>query len=232
MALRDQGLTTVAFDLRGHGRSGGRRAFVRRFDQYLADLDLELAQLPSAEPARPVFLFGHSMGGAIATLYALDRRPRLAGLVLSAPALRRPATVSAGAAGFTRLLSMLAPTAGIFRLEDRDFSRDPAVVSAMAADPLIYHRPAPARTAGELLRAMDRIRARQAEIVCPLLALHGAADRLTAPEGSREIVRAARSTDKEVRIYPGLYHDLLHEPERASIRSEIVAWIGTRLASQ
>jgi len=222
------GRSVIGFDLRGHGRSGGARAWVRRFDEYLADLDLVLGEVERRHPGLPVHLFGHSMGGAIVTKYVLDRRPKVAGVILSAPALRPPASVSAVTAGFTGFLGAVAPHAAVFRLPNRDFSRDPAVVQAMENDPLISQMPAPARTAAELLRSMRWIRERAAEFTVPLLALHGTADRLTHPEGSRAFVAAVRSPSKELRMYPSLVHDLLHEPERATVLEDISAWITTQ----
>jgi len=223
--LLERSFAVYAIDLRGHGRSEGPRAWVERFDLYLQDLDLVVAEVRRRQPTGPLFLLGHSMGGAISTLYALEHPAGVSGLVLSAAALRRPRSVSAGAASFTKFLSVVAPHAGVFRLPNSDFSRDPAVVAAMDRDPLIYQRPAPARTAGELLKAMDRIRLRSPELSLPILALHGSADRLTHPDGSRDLVENVRSKDKTLRIYAGLYHDLLHEPERERIRADIVGWL-------
>ncbi|MCI4360689.1 MAG: lysophospholipase, partial [Thermoplasmata archaeon] len=177
----------------------------------------------------PEFLFGHSMGGAIVVRYALERAPSVRGVVLSAPALRAPVGVSAGAVAITRLLGTIAPRAAIFRLPNTSFSRDPAVVEAMGADPLISAGPAPARTAAELLRTMRWIRARDAGFSAPVLALHGTADRLTHPEGSRRFIATAASSSKELRTYPELYHDLLHEPERATVLGDIADWLGARL---
>jgi len=230
-ALRDQGLGTFAFDLRGHGRSAGRRSWVPRFDCYVDDLELVIAEARRRVPDRPLFLLGHSMGGAIVTRYAIERSPSVAGVVLSAPALQRPATTSGAAVALVRLLGTLAPGAAVFRLNNPDFSRDPAVVSAMGNDPLIDQRPATARLAAELLGTMERLRATSPQFALPLLALHGSADRLTHPDGSRRLVDLARSTDKTFRLYPGLFHDLLHEPERATVCSEIVAWITARLGT-
>jgi acylglycerol lipase len=223
------GVAVYGFDLRGHGRSAGDRAWVRRFDEYLADLDSVRAEVGTRHPRLPLYLLGHSMGGAIVTRYVLESSPPVAGVILSAPALRRPARVSGIAAGFTKFLGGAAPHAAIFRLNNSDFSRDPAVVRAMDADPLISQAPAPARTAAELLRAMEWIRAREASFSVPVLALHGTADRLTHPDGSRDFVAHVPARSKTLRSYPGLYHDLLHEPERATVLEDIDAWLAPRL---
>ena len=59
-------------------------------NDYLGDLDVFLNRVRWREPHRPLFLFGHSMGGAIVTLYTIEESreaPPLAGLLLSGAAL-------------------------------------------------------------------------------------------------------------------------------------------------
>lgn len=227
--LTVRGITVVAFDLRGHGQSEGRRAWVRRFDEYLDDLSRVLQKVQQEYPSTPLFLFGHSMGGTIVSRYVSERRPSINGFVVSAPALQPGASVSKVAIGFTKFLSAIAPGVAVFRTANADFSRDPAVVAAMDQDPLIFQKPAPARTAAELLHAMDVVRSNRARIVTPVLALHGTADRLTNPAGTQALVDGAASTDKTLRLYPGLYHDLFHEPEQATVLADLNAWLAARL---
>jgi acylglycerol lipase len=222
-ALALEGFAVHAFDLRGHGRSEGVRVWVDTFDDYLDDLDIFMRRVRASSPGRPVLLFGHSMGGAIATLYTLTHKPDLAGLALSGAALA--VDVSAVTVGGTKVVAGLAPNAGVFQLDLRQFSRDPAVVAACSTDPLVYQPGAPARTARELLGALDRIQSGMEEITVPLLAMHGGEDKVTPPAGSRELVQRARATDKTLKIYPGLYHDLLHEPEKAQVTADLVKWL-------
>jgi acylglycerol lipase len=223
--LARSGFAVYAPDLRGHGRSDGDRAYVERFDDYLDDLEVFLARVRGREPGRPIFLFGHSMGGAIAALYAIERKPALAGLVLSAPALRPGGGSSSLLVAATKTVGAAFPRLAVMDLPDEQFSRDPGVVAAMAEDPLIEQGNGPARTAAELLSAMARIDERAEEIVLPLLVLHGTADRVTDPGKSREFVERARSTEKSIRLYEGLAHDLLHEPERATVAADLEAWL-------
>ena len=141
--LNRQGYAVYAMDLRGHGRSEGPRCFVRRFDQYLEDLDLFLDRVAAAEPDKPLFLLGHSMGGLIVARWAISRPARqadLRGLILSGPALR----VGRGLFPLLRHLawiaSLLAPRLPVVRLGGRRISRDPAVVEDFRRDPLVFHR--------------------------------------------------------------------------------------------
>jgi acylglycerol lipase len=226
--LVENGVSVYAADLRGHGHSDGIRVYVDSFEQYLGDLDTFLAFVRAREPGKPIFLLGHSMGGAISCLYAIAKKPSpgIAGLILSAAALR--ADVSFFKSIGTTLVAGLSPHDAVFQLDLNDFSRDPDVVQAGLHDPLIYQDPAPARTAKQLLRAIDDIDDHMEDITVPLLILHGTLDRITPPDGSKELYSRSRSTDKTLKLYDGLFHDLLHEPEKDRVTRDIVSWISTR----
>jgi len=224
--LAQRGYAVYALDLRGHGHSAGERVYIDSFDDYLGDLDVFLNRVRWREPHRPLFLFGHSMGGAIVTLYTIEESredPPLAGLLLSGAALE--ADVSGVKVLGTKAVADLSPHAGVCQLDLDDFSRDPKVVADGKADPLVYQEGAPARTAKELLAAIDTIGTRMEDVRVPVLIMHGGADRVTPPDGSRDLDRRAASTDKTLKIYDGLYHDLLHEPEHAQVENDILDWL-------
>ncbi|MCE9572858.1 MAG: lysophospholipase [Deltaproteobacteria bacterium] len=219
------GYEVWAMDMRGHGRSSGERTRADRIDEYLDDLDLLMAQVRKADGDRPVFLFGHSLGGLIATLYTIERQPPLAGLILSGPALAFDAPpVQAGA---LRFIGAVWPAVPLLATPHEDFSSSLAVIDQMNDDKLIYAPRGPARTARSAVDGVARVWAATDRLRVPLLALHGTIDKLTAPSGSRDLVARAASTDKTLRIYPGLNHDLLHEPDGhgAMVEAEITAWL-------
>lgn len=221
-----RGHAVHAYDMRGHGRSSGQRAGLDDFAELSADLDLFLARVRAREPGRPIFLAGHSVGGAVVTFHVLERRPALAGLIVMAPAVRvdQPPIAAAGA----RIAGALMPNLPVVNVPDEQFSRSPGFVRAMGRDPLIYHDAGPARTGAAVTRALARIWPRVAELDLPLLGLHGTADQATSPRGTAELVRRAGSRDKELLLYRGLYHDLLHEPEREQVADDIERWIDRR----
>jgi acylglycerol lipase len=217
------GYTVYAFDLRGHGRSAGPRVAPDDWFDYVGDLDRVLTLIEQREPGKPVFLFGHSMGGEIAGLAAERHRPQLAGLILSGPALEvaAPALLIPG----TRMAAFLLPGAPGLAFDNRDFSSDPETGPAMDADPLISSAIAPAHTAAGLIEGIHAFWDGLDALTMPILALHGTADRLTAPAGSRMLIERAPSHDKTLKIYPGLFHDLVHEPKGAQVRDDIIAWL-------
>ncbi len=215
-----------AFDLRGHARSAGARAWVGSFDEYLRDLDAVVRRVVARERDPLLFVFGHGLGGAIAALWAIERPLACAGLVLSGASLQ--AQEGPPEARATRLLATLAPHMRIFQIDVRRTSRDRGTVEDALRDALVQQAPAPARTARELLEAMERIDARAAKLTTPMLAMHGSADVVESPEGSRRLVQRAGSVDKQLYVYDGLAHDLLHEPERGRVLRDVSAWLEER----
>jgi alpha-beta hydrolase superfamily lysophospholipase len=217
------GFATYALDLRGHGDSEGDRVWVERFDQYVEDLAAVHAHIVQAQPGLPVFLFGHSMGGAIVTLFVEDKHPALAGLITSGGALGLDAPAALIAAA--KLFSAIAPRMGILELDDSTFCRDQKVVASMKNDPMIFDGKGPARTGAELIGAVQRVAKHFDAVTMPLLAMHGGADAVTPPSGSKQLAAAAGSKDVTLKIYEGDFHDLLHEPNAAEVRGDIVAWL-------
>jgi alpha-beta hydrolase superfamily lysophospholipase len=226
-ALTQHGYAVYAYDQRGHGDSAGDRVWVGHFSDLTDDLGSFVERVRKEQPDKPFFIFGHSMGGAVVTLYTIAKQPPANGLVLSGAALK--ADAGAVLRGSVHLFSTLAPTLAIFELKDEDFSRDKAVVDAMKTDPLVFDGKGPARTAGEVLNGINEIRDRSAELKVPFLAMHGSADKVTPPEGDDDLVANASSTDKTAKKYEGLYHDLLHEPEKAQVTADIVTWLDGHL---
>lgn len=223
--LVKRGFRVETFDLRGHGDSEGDRVRIESFDEYLADLDKVMAEVKASNPG-PLFLFGHSMGGAISTRWTQTRKPELAGLILSAAALKIDAP--GALVGVTKFLGAYLPKAAVFELDDRQFSRTAGMAEAMKKDPLIYDGAAPARTAAELIANVEKLRAEAKSLTVPLLAMHGTADKVTPPSGTEELVKEAGSTDKQGKLYPTLVHDLLHEPEAATVMADIATWMEAR----
>jgi alpha-beta hydrolase superfamily lysophospholipase len=227
--LAARGFATVGGDLRGHGRSAGPRVVVDDFDDYVADLGAVVAHARAAYPGRPVFLFGHSMGGVIATRYA-EAHDDLAGLILSAPALGLmvgPLTVATATVG-----AATTPNLPMLATPHDDISSNPEVVAALDRDPLVAQGNGPVHTALEMALADEAAWAAIDRLAMPLLLLHGTADALTAPAATREVYRRAPAADKTFRIYDGLAHDLLHERAKAQVQGDVVAWLDDHAAGE
>jgi alpha-beta hydrolase superfamily lysophospholipase len=228
-AFVEQGTAVHAYDQRGYGRSEGQRAYVDNFDRYLDDLGQFLDRVRSEHPDRPLFLFGHSMGGLVVIKYVLDRHPSVRGLVLSGPAIEINPDLAPLLRRAAQVLGRLFPTLPTTRSPEDAISRDPAVVEEAKNDPLNYHGRVLARTGAEMLRAGDAVRDRLGDVTDPFLILHGTDDTLASPEWSERLYERAASTDKTIKLYDGLYHETFNEPERETVLSDLKEWIGTRL---
>ena len=225
--LVERGYAVWAHDMRGHGKSEGDRFWVERISDCVDDLHVSLTLAQSRDPGLKTFLLGHSAGGLVSTLYALDHPHALAGLVAEggAFALSVPEPlvwVLKGVAG-------LFPRLPVVNLNPADFSRDPQVVQAMNDDPLIAHEVQPTKTVAELVRADERLKKEFPLITLPVLILHGTGDNVTNPKGSQFFYDTAGSTDKTLKLYEGHVHDLLSDYGKETVMADIKAWIDARL---
>lgn len=228
--LAAAGFAVYAADHRGHGRSDGRRANIERMALILADLRSFVRFCAARHAGTPVFMVGHSLGGLIALHYAAaEPGSALDGLVVSGPAV----TVTAGSALARRLagaLSALVPNLGVVTLDASEkISRDPEVVRAYRQDPLVYLGKLKARTGAEIMTAMQRLPAVLPRLSIPLLLLHGTDDRICPVADSTMVHDAVSSSDRTLRHYPGLYHEVFNEPEREAILTDLVAWLNDHL---
>ncbi len=227
--LTGRGLAVFAMDHRGHGRSPGARAMIGRFRWLAGDVATRIEAARAAHPGLPLFLLGHSMGGAVALETLLSRPVRVEGLMLSAPALGADPAVPELQVALARFLSRVAPSIGVLRLPAEAISRDPAVVRDYERDPLVYRGSIPARTAVELLETMQGFPARAAALTVPTLVLHGTADRLVPIAHAEPVWRAFGTSDLTVHRYEGLYHEVFNEPERARVLEDLATWLEPRL---
>jgi alpha-beta hydrolase superfamily lysophospholipase len=174
-----------------------------------------------------VFLLGHSAGGVISSTYTLEHQEELAGFICESFAFQVYAPDFALAV--VKGLSHVAPHAHVLRLPIKEFSRDPKVIEAMLADPMIADEVQPTSTVAALVRADERLKKEFPLIKLPVLILHGTADKVTKPSGSRLFYDTAGSTDKTLKLYEGHAHDLLNDLGKEGVLADIRAWIDARV---
>jgi alpha-beta hydrolase superfamily lysophospholipase len=205
-------------DHRGHGHSEGPRALIDRVDNAVADLDQFVVLAAGEHPGNDVFLLGHSMGGCLSLVYAMRHQARLTGLLLSGPlaaldAAPPPVRVIAA------VLSALAPKLPLFGVDPALVSRDPEVVKAYEADPLVP----------ELAAAVESFPDGVGAITIPTLVMYGTEDKLAPPKGSIMLGERIGATDKTVIPYEGLYHEILNEPEQQRVIDDMCAWLNAHV---
>lgn len=220
-----RGYAVVAFDNIGHGRSDGDRGYVRRFSDYVDTLDVFQQQVATDFPGLPQILLGHSMGGLISCLYLLTNQQRFAGCVLSGPAIKTEMEPPTLQLWLIRCFSLLLPKLGVLQLDASGVSRDPAEVERYVNDPLNYSGKLSARTVSELFKSMNYVQQNASGIALPMLLLHGGADVMASPEGSRFLDEHISSADKTLRIYPDLFHEIFNEPEKEQVFGDIESWL-------
>ncbi len=227
----DRGYVFVAGDLRGHGLSEGRRAFVSRLDDFMDDLDRYLDEIRARFPGKPLFLYCFSMGSTIGAEYLIRRHPRLAGAILSSGGYLLP-PASVAAMGKLKVLRHIVPTMAISNGMGPNRSKvchDISVLDAYDADPLVYKK-ITVGLASVFMDANVEILARVGEIRVPLLVMHGEDDIIAIPEGSKRLAEGVHG-DVTLKLWPGLYHFIHHEPDGAKeqVLSFAADWLDAHL---
>jgi len=215
----------AALDHIGHGRSEGKPGYIARFSDYTQTLERFQEQVSRDFAGLPQVLLGHSLGGLISATYLLQHQQQFIGCILSGPAIKTELEPPLLQLLMIRFLSVAWPGFGALQLDAQGVSRDPAEVERYVNDPLNYSGALSARLVAELFKAMQNVQARAASIELPMLILHGGADVMASPEGSRFLDAHISSTDKTLKIYPELFHEIFNEPERLQVFADIEQWL-------
>ena len=228
--LMRRGLEVWSLDLRGHGESGGPRGQVESFGEYTDDVSAYLDAARAAADGLPVFLMGHSLGGLIVAATVVARGTEgLAGVALSSPALQIPADTSPILQKLAPLVARIFPGLPTTRVDHSRISRDPVVVRNYETDPLVTHQGVRARLGNEILQATDHVREHPEAFDVPLYLFHGTADAITDPAGTRWLAEHAASDDVTLRLWDGLYHETMNEPERDEVIGALADWFEAHL---
>lgn len=224
-----RGFNVYAYDMRGHGKSGGDRYWVDTYGDCVNDLAAFVEQVRAREPGQQLFLYGHSAGGVISTVFVQQHAELINGFICASFAFEVPPPEFLLQA--LRVVGDLIPRAPLLSLNPADFSRDPAVVEAIRNDPLVIHEPGPGHTLAELIRAHDHLGKTFGEVRLPVFIIHGTADKATRPHGSQRFYDEAGSHDKMLRLYEDHVHDLLVDYGKEQVLNDIVAWINARVTT-
>jgi len=227
----ENNIAVFTFDGRGHGKSSLPKpdAYFENHEDYLKDIDALFNKAAGYLQKLPIFIYGHSMGGALVASYVLKYKPQARGIILSAAALKPAEGTSRLLIAVSSIISKYAPKLKVLKLDPTQISHDEEVVKNYIEDPLVYSDPIPARTAMKCSCMMKMIEDKASEFNMPVLILHGSEDRLTNPKGSDEFFKNINSQDKTLIPYPGLYHELHHEHEKEEVIKRIIFWVEKRI---
>ncbi len=224
--------TCVSLDLPGHGETTGPRGDIPSWDklrdQIVPAMFTATRGLPGQPPQLPNVLLGHSMGAVIALDHALAHPRGLSALVLSAPALRAamPPWWKLALANVARIAT---PAGGFPNGLDPDgLSRDPEVVRAYRADPLVHDRISP-RSYFSFMEAAQRCRLNIRGLQVPTLMFQGMADRLVDPKGALEAAGAAPHDMMRFVTWSDAYHESMNDVGRESVIRDVATWLDAAL---
>ena len=228
--LTARGWRVIAYDLRGHGHSEGRRGSIPHADAHLHDLttivDLVRSRPDHLVPDTSLLLFGHSMGGAFAAQFAARAIRPIDGLILSSPAL------DPGLTPFQRVqlrlgMALMPGLALPNQLAVDRLSHDPAVVADYQADPLVHDRVTP-RLAQAIVNAGTEVIAQAPQWRIPTLLLWAGDDRNVAPAGSARFAARAPSDQVIATVFPAMYHEIFNEPDADLVFAALGTWLDRR----
>lgn len=212
-----------AFDLVGHGESGGRRGDCAGYEQLLGLVTRGFRTARERMPARPIVLFGHSMGGNLVLNAVLRGLANPEGVIASSPYLRLAFRPPAWKWQLGKLLEKIAPGVTVpAGLDPAGISRDPSEVKAYREDPLVHDRISP-RYSFPVIAAGEWALRHAASLSVPALLLHGTADPIIDPEGSRAF--GEKSALAKVVMIAGGYHELHHDTDRKLYFKAISDWM-------
>ena len=220
-----KGYAVYSFDLAGHGKSDGKRGYVERFTNYVDDVKTYYDIVKQQNKGTKIFLVGHSMGGTIATAYAIKHQDELNGLILSGAVLKAGASITKATMTMAKLLSVLLPKMGVSKLDASAVNRDKTEVDAYLRDPLNYTGKISARLGAELLNEIQSLPAQISKITLPILIMHGSADRLSDPASSKTLFDGVSSKDKTLKYYEGFYHEIFNDAQRQQVFADMEEWL-------
>jgi alpha-beta hydrolase superfamily lysophospholipase len=228
--LNQAGYSVLAFDLRGHGKSAGKRGTVTSFNDFIEDVALLLSESGKQFPATSQFLYGHSLGAIIAAYFVLLRKPNLAGVVLTGLATRTPLREQKGKVLLAQVLGSIVPNMSMSTgLIPETISKDPEIVARYKNDPLVHHQASLGFARGSMA-AIDWIDKHASEWTLPVLVMHGEEDKLGYASGSRDFVGNIQG-DCTLKIWPNLFHEVHNEPEKEQVFEYLRAWLDSHVVS-
>jgi alpha-beta hydrolase superfamily lysophospholipase len=219
------GLAMIGFDMRGHGRTSGKRGHIPSMEDSMADIGHFLAELNTRFPGLPTFIYGHSMGGMQVLNYAITQNPKVAGIISTSPSLQPGTPVAPFKLFIANLLYSVVPTITLDNgLDVNNLAHDPAVIKAYKDDPLVTPLVS-ARLGLDLINTGRWVEEHGEDFNLPLLLMHGTEDHIASPQSSRKFASRVPRNLLTFVEWPGLYHETHNEAQRPEVVGTMVKWI-------
>lgn len=225
--LCSAGYAVLTYDEFGHGKTTGKRGHTPGYESFLDSVKIILDEAEKRFPGMKKFLWGHSMGGNIVTNYVLRRQPNIAGAVATGPLFKLGFEPPAIKVLLAKMMVNIYPSfTESAALDSNAISRDKEEVRKYDADPFNHGK----ITAGTFLGFFEAGKwalAHAADLKIPMLVMHGTADKLTSPDGTKEFAASAPQNLVSLKLWDGYYHELHNEPEpdRTTAINYIINWL-------
>lgn len=219
------GYAVFGLDMRGHGESGGPRGHAKNLKVLFDDLDQFFSQLEQQNPGVPKYIYGHSLGGLQSLAYVPERKPKVAGVVVTGPSLKSAIEEQKVKVLLAKMMGKLCPSFTLLSgLDPSTLSRDQQVVDDYINDPLVHNKISSGLGLASLV-AIALAKQSAPQFPVPVLVMHGGADKLGYPEGS--INWAARAPKEKciLKVWDGFFHEIHNEPEKDQVITYALDWI-------
>ena len=226
--LKNVNIITVAIDLRGHGRSQGKRGHMPSYELMMQDLKIAIDCIKDSYRKTPLIIYGHSMGGNLILNFLLRNQEGVSAAIATGPYLRLGFEPPKWKVLLAKLSANIYP--GLSQpteLEQEALSRTPQVIAEYQNDPLVHDKITASFFVNIHQAGIDAIN-RASEIDVPLLIMHGAKDRLTSPQGTKEFHANAKDNVR-LHIWDELFHEIHNEPEKSEVFKMILEWLNNIL---
>ena len=219
--FNEWGYSVYRFDNQGHGRSQGKRAYIEDYNDFTKDVDEMVELIKKENENEKIFILGHSMGGMIGSLYGIDYPNRVDAIILSA--------------GVTVDNAKLMESN--MNIDDEDtvpnglgslICTDKRVVELYENDPLVC-KETTGKIFKECYKAIKYICENMYKFEYPVYILHGKDDKIVYCEDSEILYKNIKSKDKSLKLYDGLYHEILNEFKKDEVLEDIKNWLLARI---
>jgi len=226
--LNDVGFSVYSYDRRGEGLTEGKKAHIQSINNHVDDLKEIKKSIENS--GRKLFILAHSLGGLVSLTYLLDHTPTdIEGVVFSSPFIKIDENTSPLLQKLAGVISKIAPKLATVAVDSSLISRDSSEVAKYNDDPLVFHGKVNAKTGFEMIKAIKHVNAKFSEFNLPFLVVHGSEDKIADPQGSKWLHERALSSDKQIVILDGLYHETMREPEKEMFFDNIISWLNSRV---
>lgn len=224
--------TCYLYDQRGHGQSDGKRGHISKFEDYTNDLKLIYDLVSSESQNHPVFVYGHSMGSIVATVFTLNLQEKIKGLILTGFPFKPYVPISGLTLKLIKLIGKAIPQVSIpTMINVKQLSHDEVMWKTYEQDQMI-NKTVTLNWAAEFYSTLDWLKQNLFKLELPLLMMHGSEDEIARLNGAEQAVKIIRSKEKTFRVFKGQRHELLNElsPTPDQVTEQMQDWMRQRLS--